>query len=380
MRRDFQTLSHGDFLGGLVGAEEYLSIIPNQLQSLPKVTTSGIRPPSTRNRVAGAMPIAAAVSRIFAAPRRSRTSMPRLSSGFFANRSPPCHIVKHNSLDETTGFCQTGIGETEVQCRNESLGEICSAPPGTEEMSMEKQLEQTDLHGPDQPDPETRSYEIDVANEQFESRTMRIKPYEATGQGLIEALGYKPIDAYVVLRYRTDGSLEEIGLEESFDIAEPRRNSFFVNETAEMANLVIGGVRLTWTQEVITGRTVKQLARQPDTDLVVVMERGEEPPQIIRDDEEVRIGRPGLERFHLRPPVDVEIKVNNNAVKIRHGWRTGLEIKTAAIDQGVKIQLSFTLSEDLPDGTSKLVGDSDRVWIKGGEQFLAIDDHDDSGW
>jgi hypothetical protein len=72
--------------------------------------------------------------------------------------------------------------------------------------------------------------------------------------------------------------------------------------------------------------------------------------------------------------------VNNNAVKIRHGWRTGLEIKTAAIDQGVKIQLSFTVSEDLPDGTSKLVGDSDRVWIKGGEQFLAIDDHDDSGW
>lgn len=244
---------------------------------------------------------------------------------------------------------------------------------------MEKQLEQTDFHGPDQPDdPETRSCEIDVANEHFESRTIRIKPYEATGQGLIKALGYKPIDAYVVLRYRADGSLEEIGLEESFDIAEARRNSFFVNKTAEMANLVIGGVRLTWTQEAITGRTVKQLARQPDTDLVVVMERGEEPPQIIRDDEEVRIGRPGLERFHLRPPVDVEIKVNNNAVKIRHGWRTGLEIKTAAIDQGVKIQLSFTLSEDLPDGTSKLVGDSDRVWIKGGEQFLAIDDHDDA--
>jgi hypothetical protein len=181
-----------------------------------------------------------------------------------------------------------------------------------------------------------------------------------------------------VLRFRADGSLEEIGLEEPFDITEPRKNSFFVNEASEMANLVIGGVRLTWTQELITGWTVKQLARQPDTDLLVVMERGEEPESIIRDDEEVRIGRPGLERFHLRLPVDVEIKVNNNSVKIRHGWRTGLEVKTAAINQGVKIQLSFTLSEDLPDGTSKLVGDTDRVWIKGGEQFLAIDDHDDS--
>jgi hypothetical protein len=245
---------------------------------------------------------------------------------------------------------------------------------------MEKQLEQTDLHGADQPDREAHSYEIEVANERFESRTIRVKPYQATGQGLIEALGYTPIDAYVVLRYRADGSLEDIGLEEPFDITEPRGNSFFVNEASEMANLMIGDVRLTWTQEVITGQTVKQLARQPGTDLLVVMERGEETPRIIRDDEEVRIGRPGLERFHLRAPVDVEIKVNNNDVKIRHGWRTGLEIKTAAINQGVKIQLSFTLSEDLPDGTSKLVGDSDRVWIKAGEQFLAIDDHDDSGW
>jgi hypothetical protein len=245
---------------------------------------------------------------------------------------------------------------------------------------MEKQLEEIDMHRPDLPDREAHSYEIEVANEGFEVQTIRIKSHQATGQGLIEALGYKPIDAYVVLRYRADGSLEEIGLEEPFDITEPRKNSFFVNKAAEMANLVIGGVRLTWTQVVITGWTVKQLARQPGSDLLVVMDRGEESQRIIRDDEEVRIGRPGLERFHLRPPVDVEIKVNNNEVKIRHGWRTGLEVKTAAINQGVKIQLSFTLSEDLPDGTSKLVGDSDRVWIKGGEQFLAIDDHDDSGW
>ena len=245
---------------------------------------------------------------------------------------------------------------------------------------MEREIEQTDIHGPDQPDREFRDHELDVANERFETRTISIKPYQATGHGLIEALGYKPADAYVVLRYRPDGALEEIGLEEPFDLTEPRENSFFVNEASEMANLVISGVRLTWTQEVITGRTVKFLARQPNTDLVVIMERGGEPPRIIRDDEEVRIGRPGLERFHLRAPVDVEIKVNNNDVKIRHGWRTGLEIKTAAIAQDVKIQLSFTLSEDLPDGTSKLVGDTDRVWIKGGEQFLAIDDHDDSGW
>src|ERR1017187_3265510 len=61
--------------------------------------------------------------------------------------------------------------------------------------------------------PKAHPYEVDVANESFESRPLRIEPYQATGQGLIEALGYKPTDAYIALRYRPDGSLEEIGLE-----------------------------------------------------------------------------------------------------------------------------------------------------------------------
>jgi hypothetical protein len=245
---------------------------------------------------------------------------------------------------------------------------------------MERELEQTDIHNPEEQARESQQYELEVANERFETRTVKIRPFQASGQGLIGALGFKPADAYVVLRYRPDGSLEEIGLEESFDLTEPPEDSFFVNEASEMANIVIDGVRLTWTQEVITGRTVKLLARQPDTELVVLLERGDKPPRIIRDDEEVQIGRPGLERFYLRPPAEVEIRVNNREVKIHHGWRTGAEIKKAAMAQGVDIQLSFTLSQDLPDGTSKVIGDSDRVWIKGGEEFLAVDDHDDSGW
>lgn len=219
--------------------------------------------------------------------------------------------------------------------------------------------------------------EIDVANERFESRSLSIRSSHATGQGLIQTLGYKPVDAYIVLRYRPDGSLEDIGLEDPFDLTESRENSFFVNETSEMANLVIGGVRLTWTQTVITGWTVKHLARQPDSDFEVVLERADEAPRVISDDEQVRLGHPGLERFHLRQPAEVTIEVNGDEVKIRRGRRTGAEIKAAAIAQEVKIQPSFTLSEDLP-GSSKLVGDTDYVWIKEGEKFLAIDDHDDS--
>ncbi len=221
------------------------------------------------------------------------------------------------------------------------------------------------------------THEIDVANDRFETRALTLEQAQATGEGLIQALGYTPAEDYIVLRYRPDGSLEEIGLEEPIDLKEPRENSFFVNKASEMDNLVISGVRLTWTQSVVTGWTVKSLARKPDSDLEVVLEREDDSPIVIGDEEEVRLNRPGLARFHLRPPSEVTIEVNGQSVKIRRGRRTGAEIKAAAIDQGVKILATFTLSEDLPDG-SRLIGDTDHVRIKGGEEFLAIDDHDDS--
>lgn len=223
----------------------------------------------------------------------------------------------------------------------------------------------------------TRAHEIDVSNERFETRSIGLTSAQASGEGLIQALGYHPADDYIVLRYRPDGSLEEIGLEAPIDLTEPRTNSFFVNRASEMANLVIEGVRLTWTEVLVTGLTVKRLARQGDADLEVVLERRDEGPVVIDDTDEVDLSRHGVERFHLRPPSEVTIEVNGKSVKIKRGRRTGAEIKAAAIAQGVNIQMTFTLSEDLPGG-SKLIGDTDHVRIKGGEEFMAIDDHDDS--
>lgn len=220
--------------------------------------------------------------------------------------------------------------------------------------------------------------EVEIANERFETQTLRIERNEATGRDLIEALGRHPAEDFVVLRYRPDGSLEEVGLETVADLAEPRRNSFFVNAAIEMVNLVIDEVRLTWTQTAVTGLTIKHLARRAGEEIDVWLEREGEPDKLIEDDEVVHLGRHGLERFRLRSVREVEIKVNTNPVMIQRGWRTGSAIKAAAIAQGVDIKTCFTLSEELPDGGSKLIGDVDPVHIKGGEQFLAIDDHDDS--
>jgi hypothetical protein len=80
----------------------------------------------------------------------------------------------------------------------------------------------------------------------------------------------------------------------------------------------------------------------------------------------------------LNPHHVVEIKVNNNPVRIDGPKATGLQIKEAAIAQGVPIQVTFQLSEKLEDHKTKIIGDTDVVDVRNGLTFVAVADDDNS--
>lgn len=73
-----------------------------------------------------------------------------------------------------------------------------------------------------------------------------------------------------------------------------------------------------------------------------------------------------------------EILVNERPVNVDGPRITGLAIKQAAIAQGVPIQLDFVLSEELPNGRSRVVGDNDTVTVNKNSRFLAIPNDDNS--
>ena len=73
----------------------------------------------------------------------------------------------------------------------------------------------------------------------------------------------------------------------------------------------------------------------------------------------------------------VEIRVNNKDVCITGPLATGQRIKQTAIAQGVAIQENFILHEELPNGTSKVIGDHDEVHLHQHMKFTAIR-HDDN--
>ena len=74
----------------------------------------------------------------------------------------------------------------------------------------------------------------------------------------------------------------------------------------------------------------------------------------------------------------VTIEVNDHKVEMPAGPATGLEIKEAAIKQGVNIQLNFVLQVQLPNGSIKVVGDADKVALTEYLAFTAIAADDNS--
>lgn len=75
---------------------------------------------------------------------------------------------------------------------------------------------------------------------------------------------------------------------------------------------------------------------------------------------------------------EIRITVNGQFVVVDRHELTGEEIKMAAIAQGVPIQLDFDLSEVLPDGKQRQIGNDQRVGLKDGDEFWAIPGDDNS--
>ena len=74
----------------------------------------------------------------------------------------------------------------------------------------------------------------------------------------------------------------------------------------------------------------------------------------------------------------VTVEVNDHKVEMPGGPATGLEIKQAAIKQDVNIELNFVLQMQLPNGSSKVIGDDDKVQLTEHLTFTAIAPDDNS--
>lgn len=93
---------------------------------------------------------------------------------------------------------------------------------------------------------------------------------------------------------------------------------------------------------------------------------------------ETNVHDPGRAAHELVEHRVIVVTVNEQPVRLHGETATGSEIKAAAIAQGVHIQPNFVLQEELPNGTSKVIGDNDRVHLREHLRFTAIAPDDNS--
>ena len=128
-----------------------------------------------------------------------------------------------------------------------------------------------------------------------------------------------------------------------------------------------------------TGRQIKIAAIEQNVAIQVEFVLEERMPdaqyRVVSNEESVPLHDDLQFRAH---PKVIVVTVNEQPVRLEGHEATGAQIKAAAIAQGVHIQQNFVLQEELPNGTSRNVGDNDVVRLREHLKFTAIAPDDNS--
>lgn len=84
------------------------------------------------------------------------------------------------------------------------------------------------------------------------------------------------------------------------------------------------------------------------------------------------------DHHHKPPGQTVTVHVNERPVWLDRRTVTGLDVKEAAIAQGLPIELDFILVEELGDDRTRNIGNSDIVHVTDRTLFLANSGDDNS--
>jgi hypothetical protein len=152
----------------------------------------------------------------------------------------------------------------------------------------------------------------------------------------------------------------------------------------EQVEILVNDKLVVLRQQSATGRQIKEDAINQDVHIHLEDQLWEEledgAVKAVADEEEVSLRH--HHHFTATPheshPKVHTISVNEMPVKIKGHSATGAEIKAAAIAQGVLIKQNFVLQEELPNGTSRIIGDADSVHLRDHLHFTAIAPDDNS--
>lgn len=157
-------------------------------------------------------------------------------------------------------------------------------------------------------DASPRHFRAQISDETFTFREVQFSDRKVTGGQIADAFGAHPVEEFVILQQLPNHELESIRPTEQVDISSGAR--FFVIRGSGTDRFVVDGLNLEWPIKIVKGLTIKRLVGKDDDDVDLLLELSDAPDRVIGDDDEVRIGKEGVERFRTRPakgPLTIEV-------------------------------------------------------------------------
>jgi len=150
-------------------------------------------------------------------------------------------------------------------------------------------------------------------------------------------------------------------------------------ETGARITIHVNGQPVSLEGHRHTGIAIKQAAIAQGVKIevgyILYEEIDHDRTKHIKDQEEVVVND---ESRFLADEAVVTVHVNRHPVKLDGHRHNGLQIKQAAINQGVNIKLDFLLFEEFSDGHTKPVKDTETITVSNKSKFDAIPDDDHS--
>ncbi|HKY09691.1 MAG TPA: multiubiquitin domain-containing protein, partial [Candidatus Binatia bacterium] len=131
------------------------------------------------------------------------------------------------------------------------------------------------------------------------------------------------------------------------------------------------GLNLEWPRKVVTGLTIKRLVGKNDDNIELLLERESEPDKVIEDDDEVRLGAGGVEKFKTRP-TKVTIIVNGREkewAKKKISFEEVVAIAFPVPPAGQCIVYTVTYHQGPPHRPEGTLTEGDSVKVRDGMVF-----------
>lgn len=208
-------------------------------------------------------------------------------------------------------------------------------------------------------------FAIEVADENFNFRTLRFSDPVVTAAQIAERFGAEPQTQFKILQQLDTGEIETKRPTEPTDLRERGRERFFVIRSDRDFAFTIEGRSLVWPLVTITGEHLRLLARAKDNqDLVRVTARGfvpvEENDTVSFADSETEEFRlvdlpPTVTVFYREQPFDLERRI----------WTTEELMQRFGVPAGYK------LDRIKADGEFKELKPGTQIKLREGMEFTS---------